>query len=101
MADDWQVGDLALCVDDTPCGIFPGSEGGVHKGSIYLVEAVQRLRDIYRRECTGLQLDRHNPTHPVTGATGFHNAIRFVKIRPLSDEERDSFLADLRVPVEA
>lgn len=90
MADDWQVGDLALCVDDGPihCG-FMNHDGSDAKrrGQIGLVASI---RMIAACGCSkSLIFD--------DGKTGL--AIRYRKIRPLSDEERDSFLADLDEPV--
>lgn len=87
--DDWRVGDLALCVCDDPCPIYPGSEGGIVSGGVYTVAAVMALKDVYGRENIGLQLDRHNVTHPKTGAVGYHNSYRFRKIRPHTTDEED------------
>ncbi len=86
MADDWQIGDLALCVDDTNL-----RQRLIRKGAIY------RVNDLCHGEHVrfGPQIALH-----FEGVDDFmgHAAIRFRKIRPLTDEEREAFEADLRVP---
>ncbi len=103
--DDWQVGDLALCVDDAACPYFPGSKGGIQAGGVYEVRKVKKVKDVIGRLELGLQLDRCNPIHLVSGSVGYHNAIRFRKIKPLSPEEHRSAIIELandrRVPAEA
>ena len=89
-SDDWQVGDLALCVNDDPCEFYPGSEGGVRKNGIYQVVSVRSLPDVYGRFHIGLRLDRHNPVHPVSGKEGSHHASRFRKIRPHAPDAEDA-----------
>lgn len=97
--DDWQVGDLALCINEAPCPIFGSALR--RRGRVYLVIEVKVLKDYAGRDETGLRMDRDNPVHPTRNIIGYSNAICFRKIRPLSDEERDSFVADLKHPVEA
>lgn len=87
---DWKPGDLALCVDDAQCPIYPGTEGGIRKGGVYHVEIVRVVADFAGRECVGLGLDRCNPVHPASGKVGLHNAIRFRKIRPHTPDEQDA-----------
>lgn len=94
MADDWQVGDLALCVSHGPDPQdWAADTGGPAIGSVHIVTAVQWY-----------PADRWNPEGVYLDFSEFEDSFNskgFRKIRPLSDEERDSFLADLRVPVEA
>jgi hypothetical protein len=84
MADGWQVGDLALCIwRDNNFGWEHLC--GPRSGAISTVSQVKispQDGDIYL--CF-----QDWPSH-----MAFHHA-EFRKIRPLSDEERDSFLADL------
>ncbi len=93
--DDWQVGDLAMVIRVEALG--PGGwvchQGkGVKSGMVFTVASVLRS--------------------PVWTALGFNDfksswcngewdSRSFRKIKPLSDEESESFLADLREPVEA
>jgi hypothetical protein len=96
MSDDWQVGDLALCV--------VGGRGRkmiARVGDHFYLENGDRTARIIRgsvREVkyVGLLI---GPDKQL--AIGFSDqtpwlASRFRKIRPLTDEERDSFVADLR-----
>lgn len=93
MAEDWQVGDLALCVQGGFGGLsafkldgiwYRESYSKVVSGRIYTVRAIKMADNNL-----GLGFDE---------VDGPWRADRFRKIRPLSDEERDSFMADLRVP---
>lgn len=93
MADDWQVGDLALCVDDGPMKIIDGlnetnaeAVRNLRKGAIYHVDIIARGKTV---DCLGIAERKRRAGGCST---------RFRKIRPLSDEERDSFLADLKLP---
>lgn len=86
--DNWQVGDLALCVKGDahiPCG-------AVHTVSEVLLAARVGLR-FYDFPISA----RIN----YSPATAWWDARAFRKVRPLSDEERASFLADIRVPEDA
>ena len=86
---EWQKGDMALCVDDSPCAIYPGSEGGIRKGAVYSVMEVRVCKDVYSAEKVGLRLDRHNPIHPVTGAIGYQYHGRFIKVTPDAETLED------------
>jgi hypothetical protein len=87
MADDWQAGDLALCValDAAPTALTVGR--------IYTVADLNL--DWLDSEGLGLFLVEVSAGD---GWDGF-KADRFRKIRPLTDEERDEFTTDLRTPV--
>jgi hypothetical protein len=89
MAEDWQVGDLALCVEDHRN--FLGCPE-VRPGGVYTVD------DLFCEDWTG-QSGLVLKDRPSSHYSKAHAACRFRKIRPLSDEERDSFLADLDEPV--
>lgn len=85
--DDWQVGDLALCVSFGPdAKHWLGTPGGPALGSIHVVDDLDYDED-------GLWL--HFSEWPEDGFF----CLAFRKIRPLTDEERDSFLADLDEPI--
>lgn len=89
MADDWKPGDLALCVD-------AGWNAVLRKGAVYTVERIVIGNDptCYDHGEVGLGL----VGVVIHSASGCANTKRFRKIRPLKDEERDSFLADLKLP---
>lgn len=94
--DDWQVGDLALCISGKRVpkggrkGFAPNGEKFLRQGGIYTVEAVVRPY-----QALGLVLEGHHSVHPSRA----YLASSFRRIKPLTDEERDSFLADLDAPV--
>lgn len=94
--DDWQVGDLALCISGKRVpkgareGFAPNGEKFLHQGGVYTVEAVVRPFQML-----GLVLEGHHSVHPSRA----YLASSFRRIKPLTDEERDSFLADLDTPV--
>lgn len=98
MADDWAVGDLALCVADRLP--LPKSKPTrlLRVGAVYTVTSV---RWSYGEQCFALGLAEVKSRGPF----GDWHEIVFRKIRPLSDEEHDSFTAELRkdhrTPVEA
>lgn len=102
MSDDWQVGDLALCVTDgrvqCGCGRFHANRHApCSAGQVLEVTDVTAASAISERSAAG---GCHCATLVcATGVAGL--AIRFRKIRPLSDEERDSFEAELREPTRA
>lgn len=84
MADDWKVGDDALCVDDRPC---PSWEwGGLVAGRCYRVEAIVcgDYSRLHGAAAIGLLME--GVAIP-EGAKGWHPA-RFIKITP---EEADDF----------
>jgi hypothetical protein len=82
MADDWQAGDLALCVKN-------GGTGGVRKGGVYTVTAVLMAPTghlaLALAECRSACWQ------------GTYAAFGFRKIKPLTGVERDEFTADLRI----
>jgi hypothetical protein len=86
MADDWQAGDLALCV---------APEMDAKSGGVYTVADVFFDPGGWDTE-PGVGLEFRE-----IGAPGFdgYDAWRFRKIKPLTNEERDEFTADLRPPV--
>lgn len=82
---DWQVGDLALCVDDGPCGCgyCCGSPSGLVEGKAYTVLAVCPVDPVDDPLRTWLSLVVDSPPlptweHPEEG----FSARRFRKIRP-------------------
>lgn len=85
MADDWKPGDLALCVlserDYLPAG------------------SIHTVRTVMRSETGRLGLTFED-VEPPAGKRGFL-AIRFRKINPLTDDERDETWRDLLEPVRA
>lgn len=92
MADDWQVGDLALCVR---VGSWLDYGIGPRSGSIHVVAYIYGLGDVdpigdVKHPCY-LEFDEWAPDNTF-------GCLNFRKIRPLTDEQRDSFMADLRVP---
>lgn len=89
MADDWKPGDLALCVKREPWRNDEGAilQGGPQSGQAFVVE------EAYISKRVG-DLMLAFPDFPREGFA----AIYFRKIPPLTDEERDSFLADLKLP---
>lgn len=87
MADDWQVGDLALCVDDKNL-----RKGLVRKGGLY------RVNDLFHGDHVKLGPRVSLFFDGINDIMGYA-AIRFRKIRPLRSDERSSFLADLNEPV--
>lgn len=84
---DWQVGDLALCVDDGPCKCC-GTPVTIVSGRLYRVAQIfvtdknrRRLLSTYLRlegNCAATQ------EHPLAAG---HRDVRFRKIRP--DEHTD------------
>lgn len=91
MADDWQAGDLALCVGGRGRrGVPMPGNTAVRRGGLYPVSEV----------CPGpgwkaLVFEGHHSTH---FTRGWH-ARCFRKIKPLSDAEREEALRDLKAPV--
>lgn len=89
MSDDWKPGDLALCVNRDP---GPGKRWlygcKLRRGGIYTVEAVWRSAQ-YGPLLTVREV-------PCTSNSGGFGTCRFRKINPLTDEERDAFLAELK-----
>ncbi len=86
---DWAPGDLALCLTTAPiydcrCGCVHGGKASPPRGSIRGVVRVE-----YDPDGCELLL--------VVGAEASALSRRFRKIRPLSDEEAQQFVADLKV----
>ena len=67
---DWQVGDLALCVDDTTCRVT-GDSCPYKAGRTYLVTRIRSGDDVYGRPATGLQT--------AECSDGWWNVVRFEK----------------------
>lgn len=93
MADDWQPGDLALCVKVDE---GHGARKYIRVGGVYTVTAIAPFRDCFGE--VGLSLDG---IHPVATSEylPFFAASRFRKINPLTDAEREEALRDLKAPV--
>lgn len=97
--DDWQIGDLALCVKHAD---MMGQKTGAYQngpivGSVYTVSGVRDFPEAaYTGDTTGLR---------ISGFTGFLWAGFFRKIHPLSDEEHRECIvelaADQRAPATA
>lgn len=83
MGDDWQPGDLALCVRKRLRGVWPAKRG--HRlprvGGVYQVEAV-----LLNKSVPGLVLVGHHSDHPDGPAW---SSIRFVKVSPGEPDEED------------
>jgi hypothetical protein len=83
MADDWKVGDLALCVDDSPARRVAGHRGNsdpvsLVRGRLYTVLFVGP--DVYGKGFVGLA---------VTCTAWGWFADRFVKVTPPEADEFD------------
>lgn len=88
MSDNWQPGDLALCVRNTDPVL--GSTKRVMPGRIYTVEF-----PYWSSKGDGLGLMLVGVRSAMN--CGFH-AFLFRKIKPLTDEEREEFLRELNTP---
>ncbi len=90
--DDWQVGDLALCVANT----HPVAKGiaQVRIGAVYTVERVGSVNTIIGERVIGV-----SGVTPIGGINCGYPSSLFRKIRPLTDGQRDSFLAELDEPI--
>lgn len=80
---DWQVGDLALCVDDNRRPVT-SRDTGLRRGKVYAVTDVQVVPIIPPR--TGLALDGVDMSAFRFRLAG---AMRFVKITPPDADEFD------------
>ncbi|MGN6290415.1 MAG: hypothetical protein ACTHNA_14265 [Sphingopyxis terrae] len=95
MADDWKVGDLALCVSlgaggyDDPVDPVPPA---IRVGSSYTVTGVFAGVHVNGDPGIGLKLKEAKPT--LFGAAGF-DANMFVKITPPEADEFDRETIDL------
>lgn len=93
MSDDWKPGDLALCVNGQV-----GCEPPLETGSVHTVAEV------------GWGISEHGEYQLILVLDGIprirwggrywdaHDAWRFRKIKPLTDEERNEALQELRTP---
>jgi hypothetical protein len=88
MADDWQAGDLALCLRNPGPKIDPWEPV---VGGVYSVIQVGSTRS--GEPWLNLAED------PTAETDSGWDMFWFAKIRPLTNEERDKFIADLRTPV--
>ncbi|WP_311271256.1 hypothetical protein [Sphingobium sp. WCS2017Hpa-17] len=91
MADDWQIGDLALCVADRLPAPRDKPTKLLKVGRVYTVTSV---RWSFGEQCVAIGLAEVQSRGPLRD---WHACI-FRKIRPLSDIERASFMTDLRLP---
>lgn len=92
MSEDWQPGDLALCIgrgDDDAFEVWPAERVsmGPIKGLVYTVAAVRLAVDCYGREGVALRLAEIRPKHPLS--VGF-NAEFFRKFRQRDADEQDA-----------
>jgi hypothetical protein len=97
MADDWQAGDLALCVNNSdniplPAGYMTTGGRLLRVGAVYNVRSIV---DCPYTNIPLLVLEEVASQNP----TGGFNAIRFRKIRSLTDEEREEALLEMNPPV--
>lgn len=82
---DWQVGDLALCVDDRPNPTL-GRRCPVMRGRVYSVKAVlpMGMNSLFG-PTTGLKLDGVRTSAP----SGAIASRRFIKVTPPAADEDD------------
>jgi len=89
MSDDWQPGDLALCIDDAPSRIsvarmdgfwYREGEGSLSRGVVYLVAKAKFFADA-EPPLWGVRL---------VGSKGPWVATRFVKQRPHQPDAEDA-----------
>ena len=93
MSDDWKIGDLALCIKLTPWkGVKSGKDREGPKPG-----AVLTVRDLSVSDA-GLHCLHFDGFLTPSGKKRGFASVRFRKIRPLTDEERNSFAADLGLP---
>lgn len=97
--NDWQVGDLALCVDDSPCGCC-GADAAYVLGRAYVVDAVEwGFNHARNQPILALRL---RGVRPRAGHAPGANADRFRKIRPDEhepcEEEFVTLIRKSRVP---
>jgi len=90
---DWQKGDLALCVDDSPSAW--GHRAAIKKGGIYTVSEIVIWRGKSGLELEGVEISK-------LYYAGFAPK-RFRKVTPPKADEFDREVIDLmnRKPVEA
>lgn len=79
MADEWQPGDLALCVRNDPQGV-------IRKGGIYTVE---KVRIGTEGRCNGVLGLKLAGVYAPGTTWGFYAAFGFRKIRPHTPDEED------------
>jgi len=83
MADEFQVGDLAVCVDDSPCREtpYPGCPFGLSKGAVFRVTAAWIDPE------DGIQgLNLMGVRNEQDGLFAGYSAHRFQKLPPASPE---------------
>lgn len=99
MSDDWQVGDLALCVDDSPCscGSCGGEPVSVVSGRTYRVLSLVRAHQLSNpsRNWIVLQFDGVVRQGYHKGQKVGANVHRFRKIRPDNHEPCEEEFAKL------
>lgn len=92
MADDWQIGDYALCIELAADDVFdiyaetPQAPGPV-VGLTYTVKAVLRAHDCYGRPGIALAFVEIRQRHP--RAVGY-NAACFQKAQPHTADAEDA-----------
>lgn len=96
MADDWQPGDLALCVGNENMPNAPVRVGAVYsvtdvEGPYKFVGSARNWFGVGLR-LAGVRFERNAEWDHLVAA------LYFRKIKPLTDEERDEFLADIKTP---
>lgn len=92
--DDWQAGDLALCVNDAViqcpcCGVTQTGEDAPTQGAVREISVIRRCDDDDEPEEVGLYDPCPAPIlHFVDGSAGHHT--RFRKIRPHTPDAEDA-----------
>ena len=80
---DWQVGDLALCVDDSP-NRSAGHNGGLKKDKVYRVSDLALFPE-------GIGLRLYGLPEPKGCLSGYFNGQRFRKIKPDTEPCEEEF----------
>lgn len=88
MADDWQVGDLALCVKGDWKTLGRPPAGMPQRGQVFRVADVRNASEYY-------DIDRLCLVFEAYGIDHWFDHEHFRKIKPLSDDETREFKADL------
>ena len=89
MADDWQPGDLALCIKQGPW-LRVSTDGTVIKGNGPPAGRILKVRSVSPCACCPIALKFSDwPDANVPRWTGY-NAQRFRKIRPHKPDEEDA-----------
>lgn len=99
MSDDWQKGDLALCVNDSPSRapyfVRRGVAFPLRAGTVLTVHGIALAENgdaglLFEHVCAG---------HYAGGTEIVFHPRRFRKIHPLNEAERDAALRELNAPV--